>query len=278
MADDHPRGDWLTTNRANWNDRVPIHLEGPFYDVEGWRAGRDNLEPFELEEVGDVSGRQMVHLQCHFGLDTLSWARRGAQITGLDFSAPAIEAARRLAQETGIDARFVCADVYSAPEALGATYDIVYTSHGVLGWLPDLQRWAEVVDALLRPGGFLYLSEYHPVSWCLAQGTPERRLGDLPEHDYFHAAPLELDEPGTYSDPQAHLAHTRTVEFQHTLGEIVSVLCGRGLQLAFLRERDFTHFPQLDWLIASPEDRRWIQPPDRPRVPLLFSLRAHKPA
>ncbi|MGI8576159.1 MAG: class I SAM-dependent methyltransferase [Egibacteraceae bacterium] len=269
--------DWRTLNRANWDERVSIHVAGEFYDVEGWKAGRDNLESFELEELGDVRGRDLVHLQCHFGLDTLSWARHGALVTGLDFSGPAIAAARSLASEVGLDARFVQADVYDAPAALGEDYDIVYTTHGVLGWHPDLDRWAGVVDALLRPGGTLYLSEYHPVSWMFAEDTTERRVGDGKAHDYFAASPLEYEAPGTYADLAAKTAHNRTVEFQHTLGAVVTAIAERGLVVEFLHERDFTHFPQFDWLVEG-DDRRYHQPEGAARIPLLYSLRARKPA
>jgi SAM-dependent methyltransferase len=267
--------DWLNTNRASWDERVPIHVAADFYDVAGFKAGRDSLAPFEPEEVGDVRGRDLVHLQCHFGLDTLSWVRHGARATGLDFSEPAVTVARGLSAETGLAARFECADVYAAPTVLGATYDIVYTSHGVLGWLPDLGRWAAVVDALLKPGGVLYLSEFHPISWTFAQGTPERRIGEGGEHDYFAAEPLLVDEPGTYADREAATVANRTVEFQHTLGEMVSALCARGLVLEFLRERDWTLFPQFAWLVR--EGRRFVQPEGLARIPLMFSLRARKP-
>ncbi len=268
---------WLSCNRANWDERVSVHVRGGFYDVDAWRAGRESLQPFEIVEVGEVKGRSLVHLQCHFGMDTLSWARRGAQVTGLDFSPAAVEAARGLAEEAALPARFVCANVYDAVEALGRTYEIVYTTHGVLGWLPDLRRWAEVVDALLRPGGFVYLSEFHPVSWCLDPAASTRAFGSEVEHDYFASEPLQIDEAGTYADRAAETRHNQTVEFQHTLGEIVSALCERGFVLEFLRERDHTLFPQLSWLIERPEERVWVQPPQAPRVPLMFSLRARKP-
>ncbi len=268
--------DWRQLNRAYWDERVPIHVAGAFYDVDGWRAGRDNLEPFELDELGDVRGKELVHLQCHFGLDTLSWARYGAQVTGLDFSAPAIETARALAEELGLPARFVQADLYDAPAALGATYDIVYTTHGVLGWLPDLRRWAGVVDALLRPGGVLFLSEYHPVAWMFAEDTLERRIGDGVGNDYFAAEPLEYEAAGTYADLVAETRHNRTVEFQHTLGAVVTAIAEQGLVVEFLHERDFTHFPQFAWLVKG-DDRRYHQPEGAPRIPLLYSLRARKP-
>lgn len=154
--------DYVTVNKALWDERVPIHVASDFYDVTGFKGGGQTLRDFELAEVGDVTGLQLVHLQCHFGLDTLSWARRGAHVTGLDFSEKAIEAARTVADETELQARFVVADVYDAPAVLGETYDIVYTGLGALCWLPDINRWAETVTFLLRPGGFVYLAEFHP--------------------------------------------------------------------------------------------------------------------
>lgn len=163
--------DYLRINQANWDARVPVHLDSDFYDVAGFKAGGSALRPFELAEVGDVAGRSLAHLQCHLGLDTLSWARLGAEVTGLDFSGAAIEQARSIAAECGLPARFVTADVYDAPRALGETYDIVYTGVGALVWLPDLTRWAEAVAALLNPGGFLYLAEFHPFTNVLDDDT-----------------------------------------------------------------------------------------------------------
>lgn len=158
--------DW---NRDWWDERVPIHVGSEFYDVESFKAGRDPLGPFEVAELGPVEGRTMAHLQCHFGLDSLGWARRGARVAGLDFSRPAVEAAAELARELGLDAEFVCADVHDAAEAFGGRrFEIVYTGGGALNWLPDLDRWAGVVAGLLEPGGTLYLVEFHPVTFAFA--------------------------------------------------------------------------------------------------------------
>ncbi|MEV0425103.1 class I SAM-dependent methyltransferase [Micromonospora sp. NPDC050495] len=146
--------DWRTANRANWDERVPIHVAGPFYDLPGFVAGRSTLHDFEVAEVGAVTGKKLLHLQCHIGLDTLSWARRGAVVTGLDFSAPAVAAAEDLAAQIGVTtARFVTADVYDAVQALdGRTFDIVYTGFGALCWLPDIDRWARTAADLVAPG------------------------------------------------------------------------------------------------------------------------------
>ena len=153
------RDEWREANRSNWDERVPIHVSGEFYAVAGFKAGEERLRPFELSEVGSVTGKDLVHLQCHFGIDTLSWARRGARVVGLDFSAPAIEEARRLADELGLEADFVQSDVYGAVEALGGRdFDVVYTGLGALNWLPDIRGWAGVVASLVRRGGFRYVS------------------------------------------------------------------------------------------------------------------------
>lgn len=171
--------EWFEVNRANWDERVPIHVEGEFYDVAGFLAGEERLRPFELAEMGDVGGKDLLHLQCHFGIDTLGWAGHGARVTGLDFSAPAVEAATKLASQLSLDASFVRANVYDAAEALeGRTSDVVYTGLGALNWLPDIERWAGVAEALIRPGGFLYLAEFHPFTWV---STMPRRCGTSPE-------------------------------------------------------------------------------------------------
>ena len=256
-------------NRRFWDERVPLHTASDFYDVEGFREGRESLLPFELEDVGDVNGRSLVHLQCHFGLDTLSWARHGARVTGLDFSAPAIEAARGIAADTELAAEFVTADVYDAVEALGGRrFDIVYTNVGALNWLPDIPRWAEVVSRLIAPGGVLYQTEVHPFSWVF--GDDETTL----ENDYFHHR-NDYDDPGSYVDPNAPTVHNRTEEWQHPLGETLNAVIGAGLTLELLREHDFAIFPQ--WPFLDKDGDVYRMPPERPRLPLMYSLRARAP-
>jgi SAM-dependent methyltransferase len=257
-------------NRAFWDERVPIHTASDFYDVEGFKAGREPLEAFELEDLGDVSGRALVHLQCHFGLDTLSWARHGACVTGLDFSAPAIEAARRLAADIGVEADFVCANVYDAPEALGdRRFDVVYVNVGAINWLPDIRRWAEVVGTLLTPGGVLYMKEVHPFSWVF--GDDDLTV----ENDYF-AHRSDYDDPGTYTDPDAATIHNRTEEWQHPLGEVLGALIGAGLTLELLVEHDHQAYRQWPFMLRGGSVYR--MPEGTPRLPLMYTLRARKPA
>jgi SAM-dependent methyltransferase len=266
----------LAPNQEWWDERVAGHIASEFYDVRRFREGGSTLRPFELEEVGDVSGKRLAHLQCHFGLDSMSWAREGASVAGLDFSGPAVEAANQLAQETGLDARFVQADVHDAVAALGnERFDIVYTGLGALNWLPDLPRWASVVAELLKPDGFLYLSEFHPFTWIF--GDHEAVI----ELDYFFNPAGEHfgdGEQGSYADLAVPTRNNSTIEWAHTLSDVVSAVLGASLRLELLHEHDYTLFPRFPHLI---EDRDYLsagvvyrQPEGQPRLPLMYSLRA----
>ncbi|GLY65550.1 class I SAM-dependent methyltransferase [Amycolatopsis taiwanensis] len=264
--------DYLAVNLPLWDERVAIHVASDFYDVAGFKAGASSLREFELVEVGAVTGRRLVHLQCHFGLDTLSWARRGADVTGLDFSPKAIEAARTVADDVGLTARFVVADVYDAATVLGETYDIVYTGLGALCWLPDVDRWAKVIADLLEPGGFLYLAEFHPFA-----DTLDETEGRTVTFDYFAEGPQVWDEPdaGSYADPQARVRHTRSIEYAHGLGEVVTALAAAGLRIDFLHEHDYTLWPR--FAVLERDGIAYRLPAERPRVPLMYSIRATKP-
>jgi SAM-dependent methyltransferase len=260
------------TNRAMWDERVPIHVKSEFYDVAGFKAGRSTLQPFETHELGPVRGKELIHLQCHFGLDTLSWARLGARVTGLDFSMPAIEAARELAQSISPEAAFVCADVFDAPQALNRTFDIVYTGIGALIWLDDIRRWASVVAALLRPTGRLYMVECHPLTDIFDAETLDVK------HDYFHdPAGTVWDEPGTYADLHADTQMNRAIEFRHPLSDVISALLEQGLVLELFHEHAHTAFARWPFMRRA-EDGTYQAPEGTPKLPLLYSLRARKPA
>lgn len=264
--------EWLVLNRAAWDERVPIHVRSAFYDNDSFRAGRDPLRAFEPDELGPVDGLDLVHLQCHFGQDTLGWARRGARVTGLDFSEAGIAAARALAAEVGIDADWVCADVYDAPAALGGrTFDVVYTGLGALVWLPDIGRWADVVARLLRPGGCLYLVEFHPVVDIFNEDDL------VAEYPYFAPEGARWDDGGTYTDPDAVTEHNGMWNWTHPLGSVVSALIDAGLVLELLHEHDFTLWARWPWLERH-DDHTFRLPPDRPSLPLMYSLRARRPA
>lgn len=273
-TDAEPAGEWRRLNQDWWDERVPLHVASTFYGKDRFLTdpGASTLRPFEIDEVGDVAGRSLVHLQCHFGLDTLSWARRGARVTGLDFSPVAVAAARETAALAGLQARFVVADVYDAVAALGGdTFDVVYTGLGALLWLPDLPRWAQVVAALVEPGGVLYLAEFHPIHEVIADD--DLRV----ERSYFHDGPRVWDEPGSYADLSAQTHSNRTHEWTHGLGEVVSSLVAAGLVVDHLHEFDYTLFPRWPFLVRDPESGAYRMPDDRPSLPLMYSLHAHKP-
>ena len=255
-----------------WDERVPLHVASRLYDVAGFKHGKSSLRAFEEAELGEVSGKELVHLQCHFGMDTLSWARKGARVTGLDFSEPAIDAARRLAVETGIEADFVCADVYAAPEVLGRRFDVVYTGIGALCWLPDIEKWADVVARLMKPGAVLYLVEVHPLSDAMADATLDFK------HDYFHDPAGDVfEESGSYAAPAARTEHNRSIAWRHPIGDVVTALASQGLRIELLREHDFTVF--LRWpFLEERADGTFHLPATMKRLPLMYSLKACAPA
>lgn len=266
--------DRLEANRANWDERTSIHLRSRFYDIEGWLRHGRGPRPEEAEALGDVSGLSLLHLQCHFGLDALTWARAGAIVTGLDFSPVAVEAARDLARRAGLvdRSRFVCADVFDAATALqGATFDIVYVSLGALCWLPSVDRWAEQVGSLVRPGGRFYLHDVHPLAWALSEEGP------TVAEPYFEEPEPYVDRSGaTYTDADSPLANRVTYEWNHGLGETVSALLRHGLTLEWLVEHDWTLWEQFPWLVRSASGR-WTTAPGRPRLPLSYSLLGGRP-
>ncbi|MFA4965759.1 MAG: methyltransferase domain-containing protein [Thermoleophilia bacterium] len=245
--------DYLKANLANWDERVEAHAGSPLYDVKGFKAGRTSLASIERDELGPYvhRGTTLLHLQCHFGLDTLSWARAGATVTGVDFSGQAIARARALAAEVGLagNATFVQSDLDRAPTVLGGVFDVVFTSWGALNWLGDLERWAQVAAGYVRPGGVFYLAEFHPYVFLLADdSTPDDlRIG----YPYFQRGePLRFDEPGSYADRQAVTEHNVTYEWTHGFAEVIDPLLRNGLRLEHLHEFPFTRdglvFPFLE--------------------------------
>ncbi len=261
--------DPVALNRAMWDERVPIHVGSDFYDVDGFRAGGPVLDPRVVEAVGPVEGLDLVHLQCHFGLDTLDWARRGARVTGLDFSPAAVGAATALAAEIGVEARFVTADVRDAVAALGATYDVVYTGLGALLWLPEIAPWADVVMALLRPGGLLHVTEFHPVEQIMRDDALAPMLR------YREGEPLVWEEGGSYADRSAVTVHNRSTEWVHPVGAVVSALLERGLVIERFAEWEDTHYPR--WPFLERDGRYWRFPEGAPSIPLMYSLTGRRP-
>jgi SAM-dependent methyltransferase len=261
-------------NLANWNNRAELHATDTTgaYRIGQVLAGGSALHALETSEIGDLSGKDVVHLQCHIGLDTLSLKHLGAaSVTGLDFSPKAISAARDFARRAGTEARFVEASVYDAAGALGATYDLVYVTWGAINWLDDIARWARVVASVLRPGGRLYLLEGHP-----QMNQYELRDGRLDlEFDWRtpRDAPLAFDDMQTYTGDARPLVATRCYEWIHPLSDIVNALIRAGLSIDFLNEHDrvvWKAFP--DVVEVAPGE--YGLPPGRPQVPLAFSIGA----
>lgn len=274
--------DAFATNRAHWDERVGVHLGPRGYDLSRLRAGRGRLGALEEAElpalVGELAGLRAIHLQCHFGADTLALAQRGAEVVGVDFSPPAVAAARALAAELGLSARarFVECNLYDAPEAVGeaGAFDLVYTTWGTIGWLPDIRAWARVVRHFLKPGGRLYFLDAHPAALVFDDAAregptaPDGGPGWLAP--YFETAPLTLDDPSDYADEEAVLANARMVVWMHPLGAVVTALLEAGLEVRALREHDAVAWRMFRCL-AKGEDGlfRW---PGKPWLPLALTV------
>jgi SAM-dependent methyltransferase len=269
------RGDWWAANRRLWDEWAEINARSEFYGLEEFKAGKSKLRPFEIEEVGGVRGKDLLHLQCHFGLDTLSWAREGARVTGADFSEVALRIAEDLAHELGLDATWVMSDLYDLPENLDGDFDVVYTSRGVLGWLPDLRRWAEVAAGFLRPGGIFYIHEMHPFLYPFddSPGAVEPKIA----FPYWpRAEPVEFPVHGSYADPEAVTTQRTSYDWPHSMGDVLNSIIEAGLRIEFLHE-----WPFLDWDLPFLERRgdQWWWPEGKPgEIPLSFSLRARNPS
>ncbi|MBV9335025.1 MAG: class I SAM-dependent methyltransferase [Solirubrobacterales bacterium] len=269
----------LRLNRANWDERAPAHAASPDYKIDRYLNDASfisDIVRFDLPRLGDVAGLAGVHLQCHIGTDTISLARLGARMTGLDFSPRSLAEARRLAEATGTAVEFVEAEVYDAPRVLGGgRFDFVFTGIGAICWLPSIRRWAQVVAELLVPGGWVFIREAHPMLWTLDAS------GDgliVVEHPYFERAePSVWDERGTYVETDTEFEATVTHEWNHGLGEIVTALLDAGMQLTMLVEHDSVPWEALPGLMERTSTKEW-RLVDRPwRLPHTYTLRAAKP-
>lgn len=273
--------DYIDANRANWDERATLHAarDGSGYGVQRYVDDREALSDVvrsDLPLLGDIAGRRTVHLQCHIGTDTLSLARLGAQVTGLDFSENAVAEARRLAAEAGVDAAFVQSDVRDAATVLPReSFDLVYTGIGALCWLPSIDDWAGVVHDLLAPGGTLHLRECHPVLWSMDEEQPGLTLA----FPYFEqTSPLAWDDGSTYVEVSAPLTATKTYEWNHGLGEIVTALLARGLRIDALVEHDSVPWEALPGRMTERADGEFALTQQPSVIPLSYTLRASKPA
>jgi SAM-dependent methyltransferase len=270
--------DYLAVNRANWDERAPAHAASADYGFDRFVADPEHLSGvvrFDLPLLGDVRGLTGIHLQCHIGTDTISLARLGARMTGLDLSPASLSQARRLAAAAGADVDYVEADTYSAPAALsGRTFDLVYTGIGALCWLPDIDRWASVVDALLVPGGRLFLREGHPMMWALDETVEDAVTVGYP---YFEVPePLDLEEPGTYVESDVEFVHNRGMTWNHGLGETVTALLSRGFEVTGLVEHRSVPWEALPGRMVRDDLGEWSLVEHPERLPLSYTLQARK--
>ncbi|HSZ29726.1 MAG TPA: class I SAM-dependent methyltransferase [Pseudonocardiaceae bacterium] len=269
----------MRVNEANWDARTPVHVASRFYGLDGSRTPAEWFAPFEWEDLGDLHGRDLVHLQSHLGTETVAFAHKGSRTVGLDFSSEAVEQARQIALREGVEVDYVRSNVYDAVNALGGRrFDVVYTGKGALCYLPDLPRWASVVAELLRPGGLLYIVEFHPLLNALG---PTPAPGDSPElllrHDYLEGrGAVERDATYTYTDGPALRDATRAYEWAHSLGEVITTLVGAGLGIIGLRETELLPWPRWERMVQA-QNGWWHLPQADPRIPLLYGLRAIKP-
>ncbi len=252
-------------NRQGWNRRTDAHFDHPEYHVKEFLSGRSSLHPLELDEVGDVSGKRLLHLQCHFGMDTLSWARQGAIVTGVDISDRSIERANELKEKTGLDARFIRSDLFDLPDVLDEEFDIVYSSYGVTWWMSDIDRWGQVAARYVRKGGFFYIAEDHPVGNML---DGEKKISE----PYFNQP-----EPEYYENETDYCAKDLILEeygWRWPIGDIVTALAKAGLTIEFLHEFPFCVYDA--WPTFVRDGAWWYYPDRKDDVPLTYSIKARK--
>lgn len=267
--------EYLRTNKELWNKLAKIHHKSKFYDVDGFLRGKQTLDSIEIDELPDVFGKTLLHLMCHFGLDSLSLARLGAKVTGVDFSEDAIDLALALAQTAKIDAQFIVSDVYQLREVLDEEFDIVFTSGGVLTWLPEVERWARIVEEFLKPGGIFYIREFHPFAYIFddEDGVTDFRV----RYPYFQRKePMVFDGEGSYADRNAETGRMTSYEWNHSLSEIITSLANAGLRIEFFHEFPFCSYKALPFMVEN-EEGRWVFPNHADSVPLMFSIMATKP-
>ncbi|MDX1941913.1 MAG: class I SAM-dependent methyltransferase, partial [Saprospiraceae bacterium] len=219
-----PERNYTDINRELWNAKTEVHVKSEFYGLSEFRQGKNVLTPIELEQVGDVQGKTLLHLQCHFGMDTLCWARLGAEVIGIDLSDKAIDFAKQLAKESDLDARFISCNIYDLPQHLDEEFDIVFTSYGTIGWLPDLKPWGEIIARYLKPGGAFHFAEFHPVPWMFDNDY------HYIQYSYFNKETIIEELEGTYADRNAPIKK-QSISWNHSLSEVFEALLSQGLRI-----------------------------------------------
>jgi SAM-dependent methyltransferase len=261
---------YFKVNKDTWDKKVAIHAKSDFYSVEAFKNGKTSLNKYELEELGSVRGKSLLHLQCHFGQDTLSWSRLGAKCTGIDISKEGIKEAIKLNNQLGLDATFIESNLYDVPKKVSGKFDIVFTSYGVIGWLPDLKTWGKIIADKLKKGGVFYIIEFHPIVWMFDFLQTPPKLA----YPYLNKEVIYEEYKGTYTNSDADII-SKEYGWNHGLGEVISALTNAGLQIEFLHEFEkspYNSFPEMqmenDGLFILKENQRMF--------PLLYSIRATK--
>ncbi|MBT8244083.1 MAG: class I SAM-dependent methyltransferase [Winogradskyella sp.] len=259
---------YFEINKATWNKKVAIHAKSEMYKMEAFKAGETSLMPYELKALGNVKGKSLLHLQCHFGQDTLSWSRLGAKCTGIDLSDEAIKLAQKLNKELHLDAKFVCCNVLDTSKHVSEKFDIVFTSYGTIGWLPDLKPWAKMITERLKPEGIFYIVEFHPILWMFDYNE------EKPEMKYhYNQDEVIYDEyEGTYADQSSKIV-SKEYGWNHGLGEVVNALIEAGLQIEYLNEHDESPYDVFPNLIKTDDG---LYRMEDQLFPMIFEIKATK--
>jgi len=260
---------YIEINRQSWNSRTDIHLKSDFYDLDGFLKGKTSLNDIELNLLGDIKGKTILHLQCHFGQDTISLGRLGAkEITGVDLSDKAIESAKQIANDTDSIADFICCDIYDLPNHLEKQFDIVFTSYGTIGWLPDLDKWAKVISKFLKPGGQFIFVEFHPVVWMFDDNF--EKIG----YNYFNSGAIIETADGTYADKTADITQ-EYVTWNHSLSEVMNSLIQNGLEIKVFNEFDYSPYNCFNRTVEFEPGKYRIEHLDN-KIPMVYSIVATK--
>jgi SAM-dependent methyltransferase len=259
---------YFEANKNLWNQRTTVHKDSDFYDLEGFKAGANALTPIELNEMGDVKAKSLLHLQCHFGMDTLSFARMGAKCTGIDLSDDAIKLAKEINEELKLDAKFVCCNVYDTSKYIKEQFDIVFTSYGVIGWLPDLDKWANVIAEKLKPGGSFYMAEFHPVIWMFDEEFTHIK------YYYDNREVIITENEGTYTDRNADIKG-KEYSWNHSISEVLNALINAGLKIEFFNEHMYSPYPCFRNVVER-EKGKWHINGMEGKIPMVYSLKARK--
>ena len=260
--------DYKKINRDAWNKKTVIHLGSPFYDNEAFLDGKNTLKDIDLDLLGNINGKTVLHLQCHFGQDTISLSKSGARAMGVDISDTAIEKACEYAKLLGTDTEFICSDLYELPRFLDRKFDVIYTSYGVIGWLPDMERWAQVISHFLKPGGEFVFVEFHPFVWMY--NTDMKNI----VYRYFNGEPFVEQIKGTYAQRDADMEYT-TVNWNHALSEVMGSLLRSGICIEDFREYDYSPYDCFPNTVKIGEDKyRFAHLGDK--VPIIYALKGRK--